>query len=133
MGLARSWPPCAATRQVTHFGPIGTQQCLFLRAAPAFDLALGCNCVGYPVKVLRPNKNDWPSRISVALVCSRVVLINARTEVVSSRASDVVGSVGATKHMDIRTHRRRPSRLARARTSSDERNCAHAGMTSMRS
>jgi hypothetical protein len=105
----------AASRQFAHPGPIGTQQCLLVRLQPliwrstAMPSTMRSKCSDQTRTTGRLEK-VYPLR-------SRVMLINARREIIPCRTSDIIRAVRATKHVNIYTHRRRPSRRASARTS----------------
>src|SRR5207253_1268434 len=47
----------AAARQSADFKPVVLDQRLFLRAAPAFDLALGCDPICNSIETFGPNEN----------------------------------------------------------------------------
>src|ERR1043166_8717019 len=94
----------ATARQLSDRGPVAADQRLFFGSAPALDLTLGGNAVGDPVKVFGPHQHDRTAMKRVAGKSSGIMLVDPRLEVIAGRAADIVGIVGAAKHVNVDRH-----------------------------
>ena len=81
--------------------PIRANESFLLAPAPAFDAPLRGNAVGDPIEIFGPHKRHGPPREGVSRIATGVMLINARREIVSSRAADVIGAIRATEHIHV--------------------------------
>src|SRR5882762_5064142 len=100
-----SRPSAPALREKPHLIPFAICQSCLLRATPSLDLTLRRNCISDAIEMFGPDQGYRAARPCVAVgKRARVVLVDARRKVVTGRASHVKRSVGATQHVDERTH-----------------------------
>src|ERR1700733_15009823 len=78
-------------------------QRFFLRPAPVFDLTLSGDRVGDAIEFLVKDQRDWSQAGGVAAERPRIMLGDALLER-RARCSRVVGTVRATKNVEISAH-----------------------------
>jgi hypothetical protein len=125
----RPWTTRSSPRQLLDRFPIAIDQRFLFGAGPTFDLAFCRDCVRYTIEMLRPNKLYRSASRGVSRAESRLTLANAPSQIIPSRAADVIGTIGTAQPMTgvvlsvcgKRGYRkcrgRRPSRLGRCATS----------------
>ena len=94
-----------ASRQSREESEIAVDERLFLFTAPALDLALGFDRVGYSREMLMiDGRHGSPAR-GITAEGSRLVLGDAAIQAAPRRA-DIVRAVGATQNVKPRFHER---------------------------
>ncbi len=84
-------------------GEISPDQCLFLVAAPALDLALGCGGIIQPFKVLIKYQRHRSTESGIAAVCAGLMLRYPSFQA-AYRRPDVVRTVGTTENVEVGAH-----------------------------
>src|SRR6478752_449529 len=75
--LLRSRRSRAPSCKLTHRFPIRTNKSFLLGPAPALELPLRGDAVGYPIEIFGPQQHDWTPRKGVSWIGAGIVPINS--------------------------------------------------------
>src|SRR5512132_2463191 len=88
-------------RERAKFLEIAGNKRFLLPPRPAFDLALGGDCINDPIEQLRKNQCDGTARCRVAVVMAGIMLADTFVEAGACRAS-IEAAIGTAQNVDPR-------------------------------